>query len=160
MAELFVSPHFQSTFRRTEACLETPGSGVGYGRALQRHRTHLHLMQFEAWVGGSLPHVSLALHALPLALRSSCFIDIFGMSCEPFSGGLGAHPSCLSAVTCLACCKMKTPGQCGEQRTVLGFGGRGNSAGCYTFPETQFFILLERPCIQMTVVDFSDPQSF
>lgn len=86
MAELFASPHSQSTFRRAEVCLDTQGSGAGYGRALQRHGAHLYLVRLgnlRLVGGGGLLHGSLALRALTLALPGSCFVDILRMmSCD------------------------------------------------------------------------------
>lgn len=98
MAELFASSHSQFTFRRAEVCLDTPGSGGGYGRALQRHGAHLHLVRLGnlrfGVPGGVLLHGSPALRALTLAVPGSCFIDMLRMmGCEPFSGGLGARLS-------------------------------------------------------------------
>lgn len=78
-AEPFALSHSQSTFRRTEVCLDTPGSGVsqsGMGKLCD-------------WGEGTLLHASLTLYALTQGLPSSCFIAMLKtMGCEPFSGGL------------------------------------------------------------------------
>lgn len=93
--EPFTLPNSQSTFRRTEVCLDTPGSGVsqsGMGELCKgmEPTSISEIGQFEIVGGrGHCFHTRLTLHALTLGLPSSCFIAMLKtMSCEPFSGEL------------------------------------------------------------------------